>query len=156
MNRALQTFPRVYNADDFGLAAATVCQPNQWNTIGEVQVPAGQKIRFGIGGLGATDSREICYVQLSTAAGVILQGRLRFVVADPNEVRTHLVADQRTERTAAHATDRTQGFLLGESGLAAGQDARLQIQYMPDGAAAVTIDGTHADTGMLIPVTVYQ
>jgi hypothetical protein len=155
---ALAKFPRVYTIADFGIniaGADIVIQPAQWSTIGTVTVPAAQQIAYGIGGLGSTDSREVCYLRIDAAGGQ-LQGRIRFVVSDPNQVRSIVVAEQRTERLSASQNDKQIGFLLGEYPIRAKEDSLLLVQYWPDGAVAVTIDVSDADNIWLVPVTVYQ
>lgn len=149
-------FPRIYNSTDFGLTANVTCQASQWTTIGEITVPAGQMITFGIGGLEQTDSREVCYMKLVDTSNDELPGKVRFVIADPNETNINLVAEQRTERLSASQYDKSQGFLLGEFPLLAKNDSLLQIKFYPDDSGAVTIDHDGTDLKFLIPVTVYQ
>jgi hypothetical protein len=151
-----QKFPRVYNKTDFGLTADVVCQPNIFTPIGQVIVPAGQNITYGIGGVGAgVDTREPAYIRLDATGGQ-LQGTIRLVLTDPNEINTIVVAEQRTERFSASINDKTQAFLLGEYTRLAGQDSKLIIQFKPDSATAVTIDEDDADTSIIMPATTYQ
>ena len=155
--RGLSRFPRVYNKTDFGLTADVTCQPSKYTKVGEVTVPAGQKITFGIGGVGnGVDTREVAYIKFVDSSGNQLHGTIRLVLADPNEVRKIVVAEQRTEKFSASKTDRTQGFLLGEYPIVAREDSKLIIEFYPDGTSAVTIDYDNANTEILMPVTVYQ
>ncbi|MCD6436463.1 MAG: hypothetical protein J7L15_08825 [Clostridiales bacterium] len=152
----LEKFPRIYNLTDFGITANVTCQPGIWSTVGEVIVPAGQFVTFGIGTLGATDSREVCYLRFDDASGNQIHGKVRFVLTDPNEKRSILVAEQRTQRLSADQNDRSKGFLLGEFPIRAKEDSKLQIKFYPDSGSAVTIDYDGTNTSGLIPVTVYQ
>lgn len=158
MAKSLMKFQRVYVKSQFGLTADVVCQPNIYTAFGTVTVPAGQQITFGVGGLGQTDSREICYIDLQSNDGtpVDLDGTVRLVLADPNEINTVVVAEQRTERLRASSSDKTQGYLLGEYPIKAKQDSKLILQFKPDGASALTIGFDTGETDMLVPVTVYQ
>lgn len=148
-------FPRVYTKTDFGLTADVTCQPSIYTKIGEVVVPAGQLVAFGIGGTAnGVDTREVAYIDVKDTSDADLNGMIRLRVADPNEVQSWLIAEQRTEKFRASSTDRTTGFLLGESSIKAKEDSKLIIEFKPDGSSAVTVDCDN--TGMLIPVTVYQ
>jgi hypothetical protein len=153
--RGKQKFPRVYNKTNFGLTADVVCQPGIYTPVASVTVPAGQNVTFGVGSLGATDSREPAYIRLDATSGQI-HGTIRLVITDPNEINTIVVAEQRTERAGSDINDKTKAFLLGEYNRLAGQDSKLLIQFKPDGTSAVTIDEDDADTSILVPVTVYQ
>ena len=150
-------FPRVFNKTDFGITADVTCQPGIYTKIGEKVVPAGQQITFGIGGVGqGVDTREVAYIKLVDSNGTQLHGKIRLVLADPNEVRKVVVAEQRTERFSASQNDKSQGFLLGEYLIKAKEDSKLIVEFYPDSSSAVTIDYDNSNTIVLMPVTVYQ
>jgi len=150
-------FPRVYNLSDFGITANVTCQPNIYTKVGEVTVPAGQLVTFGIGNTaGGVDTREVAYIRFDDTSGSQLHGTIRLVLADPNEVRKIVVAEQRTEKFSASQTERDKGFKLGEYPIVAKEDSKLIIEYYPDSASAVTIDYDGTNTKILMPVTVYQ
>jgi len=155
--QTLSRYPRVYNKSDFGITADVTCQPSIYTKVGEVTVPAGQKITFGIGGVGnGVDTREVAYIKFADSSGNQLHGTIRLVLSDPNEVKKIVVAEQRTERFSASESDKTQGFLLGEYPIRAKEDSKLIVEFYPDSASAVTIDYDNANTKVLMPVTVYQ
>lgn len=156
---ALQKFPRIYNKANFGVTSATkiTLTPNQYNTIGTVTVPSAQQITFGIGGVGqGVDTREVCYIRSDSTAASEMTGTYRLVLSDPNGIRQVVVAEQRSERSSASATDRTLGWLLGEYPIKAQKDSLLLIQFKTDSGNNEVFDGSDADTKFLIPVTVYQ
>jgi hypothetical protein len=151
----LMKFPRVYTKSDFGITSDITAQPSKYNKIGELTVPAGQFVTFGVGAVAnGVDSREVAYIDLKDGTGTNIDGTIRLVLADPNEVRKIVVAEQRTERLRASATDRTQGFLLGEFKTKAKEDSKLIIEFYPDSSSAVTISATNSS--VQLPVTVYQ
>lgn len=155
----LAKFPRIYTKTDFGLTSDVTAQPNIYTKFGEVIVPAGQQVTFGIGGVsGGVDTREVCYIDLKSndTTPVDLEGTIRLVLSDPNEVNKIVVAEQRTERLRATSNDRTKGFLLGEYPIRAKEDSKLILEFKPDGNSAVTIGYDTGETDMQIPVSVYQ
>lgn len=146
-------FTRVLTLKDFGLTSNITVQPNIFNKIGEFVVPAGQLATFGVGSVTNVDTREVCYLNLSDGTNN-LNGIVRFVISDPNEVRKIVVAEQRTERLRASQNDKTQGFLLAEYPVKAKEDSKLIIEFKPDSTSAVTISATASSA--LIPATIYQ
>lgn len=157
-------FPRVYNITDFGITANVTFQPSQWATVGTVTVPFGQAVTFGIGGLGTTDSREVCYIRLDATVptnspatgGFQIQGKIRLSLSDPNLIREIVVAENRTERFSASQNDKTIGFLLGEYPTKAFEQSKLIVKCYIDSATAVVFKYDGTDSKMLVPVTVYQ
>lgn len=152
----LTPFPKVENLTYFGLTANVVAQPGIFTKFGSKTVLAGQKIAFGIGKLGATDSREVAYIRIDNESGVQLHGKIRLVLSDPQEIHRQVVAELRTEKLSADQNDKTKGLLLEEYPIVAREDSLLLIEFYPDSDSAVTIDFDGTNTKMLIPLTVYQ
>ena len=153
-------FPRVLNISNFFTADVTL-QPSVWNTVGSYTVPYGQEITFGVGTLGATDSREPCYIFLgaTTTTGLTnhqIAGRIRLSLSDPNQVNEVVVVENRTERFSASQSDKTQALLLGEFPTLAQEQSLLLMKCYIDSASAVTVDQNGTATLALIPVTVYM
>jgi len=153
-----QKFPRVYTRPDFGFTADVVCIPNTFTNVGSLTVPAGQQVTFGVGGLGATDSREPCYIRTDTTNPTSTQciGTYRFVLSNPTGTNQIVVMEQRSERLLASQNDKTLAVLLGQYPNFAQQDSKLIIQFKPDGASNVTLAFADTDTVWNIPVTVLQ
>ena len=150
-----QKFVRFLGKSDFGFDADVTAQPNQYNPIGELTVPAQQSMTFGIGGVGSgVDTREVCYVDLQDSTPAELDGSIRFVLSNATGTKTIVVAEQKLAKTRADKNDKTKGFLLGEYLTLVGQDSKMLIEYKPEGASAVTVSEANSD--MLIPVTTYQ
>jgi hypothetical protein len=156
LRKNYQVFPRVYNATDFGLTANVVCQPSQYSIVGKVTVPYGQQVTFGVGGVGAVDTRAVAYINLWDTSGAAIDGKIRLSLTDPNQVQEIVIAEQRTERFRASQTDINNGFRLGEYPIKAGEQSLLLIKLYPDSATAVTIKYDGSNTKILMPVTVLQ
>lgn len=153
----MEKFPRTYNLADFGVTANVTLQPSQWAKVGSVTVPAQQKVTFGSGSLGATDSRGQLYIRLCKEPGELnVEGKVRLVLANANETKLVTVVEERSERLRASENDRTQCVLLGEYPMKAQEDSKLIIQIYIDSSVAETFDYDNTSSKILIPVTVYQ
>ena len=152
---ALVPFERTYNGTDFGLTADVTCQPSIWTDIGEVTVPAGQKIAFGIGNTkNGVDTREIVYIDVEDTGGSDLTGSLRLVVTNATETRSVVVLEDQAAKLKADQTDKSKGRLLALTPPFAREDSKLKIQYKPPSTSAETVDTN--ETTMTVPVTVLQ
>ena len=150
-------FPRIYsNADWF--SADKVCQPSQWNKLGEVTVPAQQEITFGandpVGG-GSVAGRSV-YLKIDDSSSDQLHGKVRFAITNANETNSVVVMEESTHKLSADQNDRNKAVLMPEYPMRAREDSKLQILFYPASATAVTMDYNGTDTLLLIPVTVYQ
>lgn len=157
-----QKFKRVLSAASFtGIATANVtCQPNQYNKVGTLTVPAQQAIAWGATDVinGGATGRQV-YISLydSSAGGAVLNGVVRLSVANATETSEEVVLEERTERLAAGSGyDRTISVLLPEDFRYAKQDSKLIIKFYPDSSTAVTIGYAATSTKISIPVTVLQ
>lgn len=157
VRNAKTKFPRIYTTADFFTSDKT-CQPNQWNKVGEVVVPAQQEITFGandpIG--GSSVAGRTVYIKLVNTSNVQLHGKIRLVLNDANELGGKTVLEESTRKLDADQNDRTKAVVLPEFSKLAREDDRLQVYFYPDDSSAVTVDQNGTDTLMLIPVTVYQ
>lgn len=153
-----ESFKRIYNLTDFGVTADVVCQPSQWNKVGEVTVPAQQEVTFGANDPtgGSSVAGASTYLKLDNSSDAQLHGKVRFALTNANETNTIIVMENRTEKLSADQNDRTKAVLLPEYPTKAREDSKLQILFYPDGSSAVTIDYDGTDTDAQIPVTVYQ
>lgn len=150
-------FPRIYSTDDW-FSADKVCQPSQWNKVGEIQVPAQQELTFGandpIGG-GSIAGRTV-YLRFDNTSGTQLHGKVRFVLTNANETKSEVVLEESTRKLSADQNDRMKAVLMPEYFKRAREDDKLQILFYPDGSSAVTVDQNGTNTLLLVPVTVFQ
>lgn len=153
----LQKFPRILATADW-ITADAVCQPSQWNKIGQLTVPAQQEITFGANDPNGLGAGRTVYLRVDEAvgAGTQIHGKVRFALTNANETKTVVVLEESTRKLSADQNDRTKAVLLPEYGLRAKEDSKLQILLYPDGASAKTVDYDGTNTLYLIPVTVYQ
>lgn len=153
----LQKFPRILSTADF-FTTDKVCQPSQWNKVGEVIVPAQQLMTFGandpIG--GSSVAGRTAYLRFDNTSGVQLHGKVRFQLTNATETKQLTTLEESTRKLSADQSDRTKAVLMPEYGVRAGEDSKLQILFYPDDASAVTIDQNGTNTLLLIPVTIYQ
>ena len=148
-----QKFPRTANKEDFNLVSDKTALAGQWNRIGELVVPAQQKICFGYGGIvNGVDTRGVLYIDLKDGTGNQLNGWIRLAVTDATEVKQVIILEERIERLRASATDRNQAYLLGETQVWAKEDSKLLILFKPDGNNDVTVSA--ANSTMYVPITV--
>lgn len=154
---AAQRFPRILTTADW-FSADKVCQPSQWNKVGEYTVPAQQEITFGANDPtgGTSIAGRSVYLRFDNTSGTQLHGKVRFVLTNANETRTEVVMEEHTRKLSADQNDRTKAVLLPEFAMRAGEDSKLLIQFYPDDSSAVTVDQDGTNTSLLIPVTVYQ
>lgn len=150
-------FPRTYANSDFGITADVVCQPSQWNKVGQVTVPAQQEITFGANDPtgGSSVAGRSGYIRLDSTGGQ-LHGKIRLALTNANETNTVVVLEEHTSKFSADQNDRAKAVLIPEYPMRAKEDSKLQILFYPEGASAVTIDYDDADTLVRLPVTVYQ
>lgn len=150
-------FPRTYANADFGITADVVCQPSQWNKVGEVTVPAQQEITFGANDStgGSSVAGRSAYIRFDDTGGQI-PGKIRLALTNANETNTVVVLEEHTSKFSASQNDRTQAVLIPEYPTRAKEDSKLQILFYLEEATAQTIDFDDADTLVRVPVTVYQ
>lgn len=152
-----EKFPRIYSTADW-FTADKVCQPDQWNKVGEVTVPAQQRITFGandpIG--GSSIAGRTTYLRFDNSSATQLHGKIRFAITNANETKTVVVLEENTRKLSADENDRTKAVVLPEYPTKAKEDSKLQILFYPEDSSAVTVDQDGTNTSLLIPVTVYQ
>ena len=155
-NNQKRPFPRTLGLSDFGITANVVCQANQWNKVGTLTVPAQQLIAFGSNDPtgGASIAGSPAYIKLVAETGTALTGKIRLVVSDANELKINTIKEETLARFSADVSDRTKAVLLPLSGLYAGEDSKLTIQYYPPSDSAETIDYDGTGSEISMPVTV--
>jgi hypothetical protein len=155
--KKLSRFPTHLTEAAFGLVADVVMQPGVWTTIGQYVIPAQQEATFGIGMVGAPDNQGLLYLRSDNLIGAaVIPGSYRGIIANANQTKSVTVFQHRSELLAPAAIIRDNCVLLPEFSIRGKEDDILMLEMFPDGAIAVTLDESDADTQWLIPVTTFQ
>ena len=141
---------------DVTLVAATYIAMGDGTDDG-FAVPAQQAFRWGYsqGSEGAGHNQGYIFLQFIDDTGgdaTNEDGRVRFVVADANQIRTQVVFEERTEELDGDANDINQRIPLPEQGPLAYEADLLIIQMRGDAADVVQPDFST----IRIPSTLYQ
>jgi len=146
-----QKFEKTLTLSDM-TSTNTSVKAGTWVKIFEYQVGAQQMATWGAGAIqGGVDNRKIAYLKLQNSTPSEITGWVRLVIADANEVRKVVVFEERTERLSASKTDKTQAYLLGESGIKAKEDSKLIIEFKADSDDTISTDNSEA----MLPITIY-
>ena len=127
------------------------------NTDDGFAVPAQQGFRWGFGtpSEGAGHNQGYIFLQFidDTAGDATNEdGRVRFVAADANQVRTQMIFEERTEELDGDANDINQRIPFPEVGPVLADSDLLIIQMRADAADIVQPDFST----IRIPCTLYQ
>ncbi len=160
-------FHRTLDKEDLGftdtlLPAGIACKNGEWNTIGEFQIKAQTKIRFGFGKPTEPENQGALYVLLDDETGTEVEGMVRLTYMDYNRYLHDSVYDEKNKNLSGSATNRNSMRLLQETptkiradGMA-GQDDWLILEFKPVGAklsGITTVVPAHCSIG--IPITQY-
>ena len=147
-----QKFRRVLSKNDFGLSGTASVSSSDFQKIAQLTVPAQQVMAWGAnenyaGGVQGAPAQ----IDLKNSTPANIEGVIRLVVTDANEVNKQVVLEERTEKFRASAYDRSQAVLLMEAVFKAKQDSKLVIEFKPD--ADDTIDWSQST--IVLPTTTY-
>ena len=148
----MQKFVRTLSKNDFGVSGTLSVSSSDYQKIAELTVPAQQLMTWGAnevvnGGLQGSPAQIV----LKNSTPAVINGVIRLVLADANEVRKIVVLEERTEKFGASAYDRTQAILIPEFKIKAKQDSKLIIEFKPD--SDDTIDWSQST--IILPTTQY-
>jgi hypothetical protein len=143
-------FNKTLTVADF-MSAPVAVVTDKFTKFGEYVIPAQQAYEFGYGSASQPENQGYLYVSLLTDLAVAIEGKLRLVVSDANEMTLTTVYEERTEVLKGSTTLKTQKVPLPKMGPTAKENDKLLIYIKSD--SAVTISNT-AST-ILVPATAH-
>ena len=143
-------FPKTLTVADF-MAAPVAVVVDKFNKFGEFVVPAQQAYEFGYGSASQPENQGYLYISLLTMSAVQIEGKLRLIVSDANEMKQTVVYEERTEVLRGSTTLKTQKIPLPKIGATLKENDKMLLYIDPD--SAVTISST-AST-ILVPATAH-
>ena len=150
----VQYFKQTLNATDFNMSGTITALAGKWTKVGYYSVNPRQQVHFGSKEDDGLGSGAPVYIKLQDSTPAVLDGKIRLVVTNPQEINTRVIVEERTERFYASQTDRQTALLMGLKVPGAKEDDMLQIHFYPDSSTDVTI--SVANSTVAIPTTVYQ
>jgi hypothetical protein len=155
-----QKFPMTFTNSDFGITSTSsiTVLPNQWIEVGSYVVKAGQMLAVGQNRPnGNVIAGSPVYIRFDNSTTGQLRGIVELVYYNPQKNRSLTILRETTERLSFGADgDVNKAVLLPEYSVALPEDGILAISFFYLGSTSTTIDGSDADTKILLPVTVYQ
>lgn len=143
----LQKFERFLNANDFGIDDTTLVN-GAFTRIGEVEIGAQTLATFGAGAIAnGVDFRRNINIDLQDVGGDINNVRVRLKLANANETRTTLIAEELSENIRL-------GVPLAEFNQKGVERDKLIVEVF-NGTGA-DIDMLQAGTALSVPTTIYQ
>jgi len=146
--RPTNEYLKTLNEDDF-MSANTTIYSGKWNKIGDFTVPAGNIYEFGYGTPDQPENQGYIYAYVKDATGTEITGKLRLVVADPNERTLVNVFEERSDVLHGSLSDKRQKVPLPRTGVKANEDDKLQIWFKPDSDSTVS----YTQSVILVPTT---
>jgi len=157
--KPMNIFPRTFSLSNFsGIAIAdVVCPAGKYTQVGVFTVPAQQAIAWGnnVAYSGGVQGNPV-FIDFRDSSDAKINGTIRLQISDANETNVQAVMEERTERLAADANDRTKAVLLPMDMRFARQDSKLIIAFLPDGSSSKTIQYNATNTKGILPITVQQ
>jgi hypothetical protein len=148
----LKPFRSAFTKSDL-MSGDIICTAGLYNKLGEFIMPAGLHVALGFGReSGQENAQGRIYMDLKTAASVVVSGTVRLSVFSPQNRSMRVLDEWRTEALAA-STDRTKQIPLPFNGTWVSEDKKYVLEFMPDVTATVakaqstvTIDVTKRET----------
>jgi len=144
------TSNKVLTESDFTLNTTISVPADEWTRLAYYTVSAQNEYEYGYGNGAQPYNQGYVYVFLKDTTGNEVEGKVRFVVVDANDVpKAPPVFEDDASTLHASLSDITQMKPLPRTGVVAGEDDKLVIEVKC--SSAQTISGTR--TLLKIPVT---
>jgi hypothetical protein len=135
------------------MGASTVCAVGVPVKLGEYVVNAKEIIELGYGMGGQDGALGRLYADIKKAGPTSVKGRLRLIIASPQDIPLAVVFEARTEETSFGATDPTQRMPFNAQELLTqvSEDNKIQFWFISDTADTVT----KADSSIVMSISRY-
>lgn len=143
-------FNKTLTVADFMTAPVAVVT-GKMNKFGENIISAQQAYEYGFGDASHPENQGYLYVSLLTMSAVQVDGKLRLVVSDANEMNQTVIYEERTEVLRGSTTLKTQKIPLPKTGPTMKENDKMLLYIEPDSAATIS----NTASTILIPATAH-
>ncbi|MCW8965467.1 MAG: hypothetical protein OQK82_02085 [Candidatus Pacearchaeota archaeon] len=145
----IRAFPDMLRRKDFFIDDAGVVQ-DKWTPIGEYEVGSKMIVHVGQGSREYPEHAGFIYVTLAKSDGNLIDGKLRIIAKDPNDVGKGMIFNQDLDTLGGDPNDKAKMTMLEEDELDLEHEDRIVLEVLADETA--TIDFDNANTNIKIPI----